>query len=567
MNTDMIHLDPAQPCFSKYGDRILKYTIKMHHKGLNEYRLLSAPDIESLKLKIIAQEKKWDLAYKREASIERASLRSAEALSVIRQIDNLLVYSLTLNGPFDWDALRRNDKFLSEKPLEPIAPEMHPTPSPPSQEANEFIPVFSFIEKIFRNLRAKKIAACEYKFSMALSEWEKEKRNIEQVNNRLKSDHNAMRLAWEQQTKEWEVQRDAFIAEQDNYNLNIDKFKRGYFNGDTRAILNYCEYILTNSEYPEFFPKNFEMEYNDSNKILILEYEFPSLESFPRTKDVKYVASKKELKESYFSETQVNKMFEEAMYKITLRTIHEIFFADSIGAIDSIAFNGWVRAINRSTGREETNCILSIQVKKDAYSEVDLSNVDPKSCFKNLKGVSSSKLSSLTPIQPIIQINKKDKRFIEGYNVSGLIDSATNLAAMDWEDFEHLIRELFEKEFQSNGGEVKVTQASRDGGVDAIAFDPDPIRGGKIVIQAKRYTNTVGVSSVRDLYGTILNEGATKGILVSTADYGPDAYEFAKGKPITLLNGSNLLHLLEKHGHHAKIDLKEAKKIYAESSK
>jgi restriction system protein len=47
---------------------------------------------------------------------------------------------------------------------------------------------------------------------------------------------------------------------------------------------------------------------------------------------------------------------------------------------------------------------------------------------------------------------------------------------------------------------------------------------------------------------------------VSTADYGPDAYEFAKGKPITLLNGNNLLHLLQKHGHKAKIDLKEAKK-------
>lgn len=61
-----------------------------------------------------------------------------------------------------------------------------------------------------------------------------------------------------------------------------------------------------------------------------------------------------------------------------------------------------------------------------------------------------------------------------------------------------------------------------------------------------------------------MNEGATKGILVTTADYGPDAYEFAKGKPLTLLNGSNLLHLLEKHGHHAKIDLREAKRLMAE---
>jgi restriction system protein len=225
------------------------------------------------------------------------------------------------------------------------------------------------------------------------------------------------------------------------------------------------------------------------------------------------------------------------------------------------------RGQNKATGKEENNCILTIQVKKDEFTSIDLCNVDPKTCFKSLKGVASSKLSALTPVQPILQIDKSDKRFVQSYDVANQLDNTTNIAAMDWEDFEHLIRELFEKEFQSNGGEVKVTQASRDGGVDAVAFDPDPIRGGKIVIQAKRYTNTVGVSAVRDLYGTVLNEGATKGILVSTADYGPDAYEFAKGKPLTLLSGSNLLHLLEKHGHHAKIDLREAKKIIAEKQR
>ncbi len=74
----------------------------------------------------------------------------------------------------------------------------------------------------------------------------------------------------------------------------------------------------------------------------------------------------------------------------------------------------------------------------------------------------------------------------------------------------------------------------------------------------------MGVSAVRDLYGTVVNEGAIKGILVTTAEYGPDAYNFAKDKPLTLLNGSNLLHLLEKHGHRFNIDLKEAKRILAE---
>ena len=85
------------------------------------------------------------------------------------------------------------------------------------------------------------------------------------------------------------------------------------------------------------------------------------------------------------------------------------------------------------------------------------------------------------------------------------------------------------------------TRASKDGWVDAIAFDSDPIRGGKIVIQTKRYTNTVGVSTVRDLYRTVLKEGASKGILETTADYGPDSYEFANNKVIRKAQSSSMI--------------------------
>jgi len=75
------------------------------------------------------------------------------------------------------------------------------------------------------------------------------------------------------------------------------------------------------------------------------------------------------------------------------------------------------------------------------------------------------------------------------------------------------------------GLEAKLTRSSKDGGVDCVAFDPSPVLGGKVVIQTKRYRHTVGVSAVRDLYGTMMNEGANKGILVATSGYGPDAFE------------------------------------------
>lgn len=359
--------------------------------------------------------------------------------------------------------------------------------------------------------------------------------------------------------KEWEIRRNQFQLCKETYKAQIDDLKRRYSSLDLNAVAEYSKLVLEYSKYPEFVPKKFEVDYNQETKILVIEYALPPIDTLPTLKEVKWI--KHELKKYYISETQLQKDFEKTMYSITLRSIYELFHTDEINALDAICFNGWVSSLNKATGKRENNCILSIQAKKKEFDEINLSLVDPKICFKSFKGVSSSKLSAITSIQPIIQINRKDKRFIESQNITQNIDKSTNLAAMDWEEFEHLIREVFEKEFSYNGGEVKVTQASRDGGVDAIAFDPDPIRGGKIVIQAKRYTNTVGVSAVRDLFGTVMNEGANKGILVTTSDYGPDSYEFAKGKPITLLNGSNLLYLLERHGHNARIDIEEARKL------
>jgi restriction endonuclease Mrr len=55
------------------------------------------------------------------------------------------------------------------------------------------------------------------------------------------------------------------------------------------------------------------------------------------------------------------------------------------------------------------------------------------------------------------------------------------------------------------------------------------------------------LSAVRDLYGTLQNEGASKGILVTTSGYGQASFDFAQNKPIELIDDSNLLYLLAEH--------------------
>lgn len=136
-----------------------------------------------------------------------------------------------------------------------------------------------------------------------------------------------------------------------------------------------------------------------------------------------------------------------------------------------------------------------------------------------------------------------DRRFVQETDVLSGLDQRPNLMELTPGEFENLITNLFSK----MGLDTRQTQPSRDGGVDCVAFDPRSILGGKVVIQAKRYKGTVGVSAVRDLYGTVHNEGASKGILVTTSGYGRASFEFASGKPLELLDGRNLLYLLEEH--------------------
>lgn len=561
-----------------------KYIAEITHSGLNEYKLLTSDDpgilTNKVKSHVTKLVEKWERLVLRKnttKSMENADLQTKEAVGALKQIDNILFHTLDIDDTVDWEQLKDVSIFQAPNPKNalnrllsqvklPIEPTFLTYQSEP--DSTEYQPRFSFFDNLIKSKKEKKTKIAIAAFEKLFNEWEDSCRIIDRDNQHLKDKLKETLKYYDSQIENikennrkaidiWENEKLAFTTNQEQCNLKINITKENYLKHDPGAILEYCDLVLNNSEYPETFPKSFELDYNPETKILIVEYSLPSIEQLPTLNEVKVI--KGEFKEYHISDTQITKIFDATMYNITLRTLHELFEADIAGAIEAISFNGWVNAINKGTGIRENNCILSIQAKKVEFLKIDLRHVDPKSCFKNLKGVGSSKLSGLTAIQPILQISRTDRRFTSHYEVANSIDSSTNLASMDWEDFEHLIREVFGKEFSSNGGEVRVTQASKDGGVDAIAFDPDPIRGGKIVIQAKRYTNTVGVSAVRDLYGTVMNEGATKGILVTTADYGPDAYEFVKGKPLTLMNGSNLLYLLEKHGHQARINIKEAK--------
>jgi restriction system protein len=240
---------------------------------------------------------------------------------------------------------------------------------------------------------------------------------------------------------------------------------------------------------------------------------------------------------------------------ISLQIVANVAANDRHNHVNTVAVNCWSRYFERSTGKVKDAFISSLEAEKKIILEMNIAKADPLDAFRGLRGAFVYSTEEIVPIEPQIRLDKDDKRFVAGREVLEGMAQGQNLSTMDWQDFEHLIRELLAKEYGKEGSDVRITRASRDRGVDAVVFDPDPLHGGKYVVQAKRYNNVVDVSAVRDLYGTMLNEGAARGILVTTSRYGRDAYDFASNKPITLIDGQNLLALLTKHGYSFKIEL------------
>lgn len=334
----------------------------------------------------------------------------------------------------------------------------------------------------------------------------------------------------------------------------IDELKRTYVAGKPEAVVMYCSLVLESSVYPDDFPQKAKLAYVPESKQLVIEYDLPSIDCVPAVAAYKYMKSKDEIAETTRPVAQRKALYAAVIPQVTLRTLHELFEADQPGHIETAVFNGYVESIDLGTGRPTRTCVVTLRTTRDTFLQLDLSRVDPTACLKVLNASVSKSPSELAPVRPVLEFNMVDPRFIEEVDVLSGLDQRPNLMELSPTDFEALISNLF----RTMGLETRLTQASRDGGVDCVAYDPRPIFGGKVIIQAKRYKHTVGVSAVRDLYGTLQNEGASKGILVTTSGYGKAAYDFANGKPLELLDGGNLLHLLAEHANiTAKIQMPE----------
>jgi len=102
--------------------------------------------------------------------------------------------------------------------------------------------------------------------------------------------------------------------------------------------------------------------------------------------------------------------------------------------------------------------------------------------------------------------------------------------------FEDYLKELF----QQLGYQVKATPSAGDYGADLVL-----IKGNsKIVVQAKRYTQKVGLKAVQEIYSSIHHYQANEAWVVTNSFYTAQAQKLAKSNGVKLLDRENLIELI-----------------------
>lgn len=118
------------------------------------------------------------------------------------------------------------------------------------------------------------------------------------------------------------------------------------------------------------------------------------------------------------------------------------------------------------------------------------------------------------------------------------VDDPRVIHSFSSREFEEMVCELLDKQ----GYNVKLTKQTRDGGKDIIVAQKSILGEFCIFVECKKYDTTrpISVGLVRELYGTVMSENATAGMMITTSYFTKEYTEKIKHR-LTLKDYNDLV--------------------------
>lgn len=402
------------------------YQIAIRHSGLNKYRVVRGADRYLVEAAAATQRLAWDEQYARKVAIEErkrdrdakrrelednlqeADQRTAEAQSALEELRTLLAATLRVDDRVDWEAMLK--PVFTQPPPKPVP--YLPLPSEPVFDPDEWKRRKGFVTGLIPFLAKRAEENARREFEIAHAKWSEREQAVGATNAKIYSDNLRDYENWQQRATVYEDARA-------KHNSSIERAREAYQALNPDAILDYCDLVLSRSRYPDFFPKHYEIDYSPTTKTLGVEYQLPSPDDLPRLESVKFSRTKGDFQETELTKRDFESLYSNVVFQVAIRTIHELFEADVVRALDAVVFSGTVHILNSGTGREEDRCIASVRAQRASFEGINLRHVESRACFETLGGVAGGKMLDCRAVKSLVTINKSEQRFAGAKDVTG----------------------------------------------------------------------------------------------------------------------------------------------------
>lgn len=258
--------------------------------GLHKYRVVKGETKEIAELKAEMQLEVWNerwakfqvaeqqrarkaqLAWGKETKKGLANERTDEAQAELRQLETLLLAAACSDNRLDWSSLKDQSPFPGTQPVMPIA---EPMPREPLVQDEVFKPVLGLFDRVIPWIRERKQREVEEAFTKAHREWRVQKEQCERRNAEAVS-------IYDKKLSDWNAKKATWDEKQRQQHARVEEQRVAYLRREPAAIAEYCELVLTRSDYPDSFPEEFVAEYTPETRTVVVDAALPPSKPCPK---------------------------------------------------------------------------------------------------------------------------------------------------------------------------------------------------------------------------------------------------------------------------------------------
>jgi restriction system protein len=296
---------------------------------------------------------------------EEAAQLTAEVRGRVAELESILSAGVQRSSVIDLDALHRSPGLPPFDPGPLATPIRQPT-------LTEFMPWR--IAGLWGGQAGKdrREAAAREAYDRAWEKWESDEEERKEQLAAHERDHEALLAANRE--------------EAERYNARIAQVAAGLRMRTPEVVESFLRTVLRRVPLPAGFPRRAEVTYHpEEEERVTLRMVLPGREILPAISGYEYAESADEIEEIPLPEAEAADLYRDVIAQVVLLVVRDVLEAEPrLGHVTCHGLVDGSPAGDQDSGQTAPPCLISLTVDRDTFATLELDQVSPEHCLRQL---------------------------------------------------------------------------------------------------------------------------------------------------------------------------------------